>query len=358
MASMASSSLTVAFFFISCFYEYVRAASSDSQHLKLLQTKSKSSSTRLAKLSISEFRSVIESAPRSYSLFVLFSAEPSVCQPCSHMRKEFEEVSKGYSSLSSRESAKSPVFFVEVKLSSSDSDFLTAYDIRHVPILYYFSSGKSSYPKPLADGSPNSFNLAQNGYDANTLKQFVNQRTGAKMHVVRGGYEIPFVQTVRNGLPYISTALGFGAALAVYTGAYKSPMLWFGVVVIVYIFSVGGGHYSWIHNTPLAVVDKNGHFQYIAGGSRSQYVAEGFFVSFTCVCISGLVILIQELPSVLSQKSAQTAVGMAMVLMTICAIFALLLVYQFVSVHIPFVFLFCEPATGRIPTLSVEQGQI
>lgn len=318
---------------VGCIYHVAESASpSDQQRLETLTAARKSSSHSLISLSISSLRPLIESAPRSYSLIVMFTADPALCKPCGAMRKQVQSLSGEYATLPTRRASNKPVFFAEVKLSQSDQEFLAAYGIRHVPILYHFGAGPSkSYPTTLSDSSSDSFALQKHGLAINAMKKFVNDRTGSALKVVRGGYEVPFVQTVRKLKPYIFTLLAIAAAIAIYTGAYKSPMLWFAIVVMVYIFSVGGGHYSWIHNTPLVVVDNNGRTQYVSGGNRSQYVAEGFFVSLTCVCISGLVILIQELPSFLPQKSAQGVVGFSMFFMTVCAIGALLTLYQSVS---------------------------
>lgn len=308
------------------------AAASDADRLAELQAKSKSGRGNVIKAPVSSLRSYLEAAPRSYNLVVMFTADANVCQPCKKVSDQFRIVSSDYNSANARSKSANPTFFLEVILSSSEQAFLSAYRIQAIPIIYQFGAGKSkSYPRPLSDTSPDSFNLAQVGYHANAIKAFVNDRTGSRMHVVRGGYEIPFVQTVRKLKPYIIVCAAIATLICGLTGAYKNPMLWFGLVVLVYIFSVGGGHYSWIHNTPLVVVDKGGRMQYIAGGSRSQYVAEGFFVSFTCVCISGLVIAIQELPSYLPSKSGQTAVGSMMFFLTVGAIGALLTLYQMVS---------------------------
>lgn len=319
-------------------YHYVEGLS-DPERLKELTSIAKSSQSNLISSSVSKFRSYVEVAPRSYNLMVMFSADQKLCKPCAQMRNQVRTVSSDFKGLGSRNSASLPTFFMEVKLSASDQAFLGDYGIQHVPIFYFFPAGKSnSYPKRLDYGSVNSFDLQKLGIHANVLKQFVNDRTGSKFRVVRGGYEIPFVQTVRKLMPYIVTVFGISAIIAIFTGAYKSPMLWFALVVLVYIFSVGGGHYSWIHNTPLAVVDKNGKTQYIAGGSRSQYVAEGFFVSVTCVCISGLVIAIQELPKIIPQKAGQSFIGFTMFCMTGGAIGALLLLYKMVSICFYYVF--------------------
>lgn len=337
MMLISSSTVVVLFALLSVYHVSVpsacaAAAASDADRLAELQAKSKSSRGNVIKAPVSSLRSYLEAAPRSYNLVVMFTAGADVCQPCKKVSDQFRITSSDYNSANARSKSSKPTFFMEVILSQSEQAFLSAYRIQAIPIIYHFGAGKSkSYPRPLSDTSPDSFNLPQVGYHANAIKAFVNERTGSKMHVVRGGYEIPFVQTVRQLKPYIIVCGAIAALICGLTGAYKNPMLWFGLVVLVYIFSVGGGHYSWIHNTPLAVVDKSGRMQYIAGGSRSQYVAEGFFVSFTCVCISGLVIAIQELPSYIPNKSGQTAVGSMMFFLTVGAIGALLALYQMVS---------------------------
>lgn len=301
----------------------------DAERLSSLKKLTSSNRGGLITTTPSQFQPYLEDAPRSYNLIVMFSADPQLCQPCSSMKEQLRIVSSEYHSLSKN---KVPTFFFEVKLSQSDSQFLQYYGVQHVPLLFHFGSGTTkTYPKRLEESSPNSYNVQQMGYHSNVIKSFVNQRTGSKLKVTRSGYEIPFVKTVRQFMPLIFGGVALFSVVAIYTGAFRNPMLWFGIVVLVYIFSVGGGHYSWIHDTPLAVVDKAGRMQYIAGGSRSQYVAEGFFVSFTCVCISGLVIAIQELPSVIPFKGTQTALGMSMFFMTIGAIGSLLSLYQMVS---------------------------
>jgi len=275
-------------------------------------------------------------APRSYSMFVLFTADSSLCRPCGVVRAQLEKVVKEYYRVPERQRSSKPVYFAELKISPSDQEFLQQYDIKHVPLLYYFASGKSQrFPSGLRMSSPDNFNIEESGFGPNQLKEFVNSRSGSRMNVVRGGYQIPFVQPVRAFMPIILGSVFFFASVAVTTGLYKKPMTWYALVVLVYIFSVGGGHFSWITNAPLVVVNRDGAYEFIAGGSRSQYVAEGFFVSATCVGISVLAILIQELPKVLPQKGAQTIVGLGMVAMMITFIVALLILYHFVSYRLP-----------------------
>lgn len=305
---------------------------SDTQRSSKLEALKQSSFSGMISLDIPTFQEVAEEAPRSYHLVFMISADASICKPCVPVRKQLDKLSKEYQRLPQRKKSSKPVFFAELKVTAQNQQFLAQYGIRQVPILYALRAGTTrSFPKDLGAETPDSYSFQHAGGGLNQLKEFINARTGSRFAIVRGGYQIPFVQTVKMYMPLIVIIVGLSIAVAIASEAYRSPMFWFALVMLVYIFSVGGGHYSWIHNTPLAVVNKEGAYEYIASGSRSQYVAEGFFVSATCVTISVLVILIQELPSVIPNKSAQNLVGSAMVMMTILAITSLLIMYHFVS---------------------------
>lgn len=307
------------------------SALSDAERSAKLESLQRSSYSGMLSLDIPTFRSLSEGAPRSYHFLFMLSADASLCEPCGPMRKQLEKVAKEYQSLAPRKKSSKPLFFVEVLVSPQNQDFIKEYGIRHVPVIYMLRAGSSrSFPKEIGGPDPDSYPIQEAGIGLNRIKDFINGRAGSRFAIARGSYQIPFVQTVKMYMPLILTVVGMSIVLSIVSGAYKSPMFWFGLVVLVYIFSVGGGHYSWIHNTPLAVVNKEGMYEFIASGSRSQYVAEGFFVSATCVAISVLVILIQELPSVIPNKSLQTLVGSFMVMLTIFAITALLVMYHFV----------------------------
>lgn len=305
-------------------------AASDSQRLSKL--KSLASSSKLISFNVDEFERFVEAAPRSYNLFVLLTAHPSICKPCGPMRSQLKKVISDFYSLSGSKRSSKPTFFAELQVSSSEQVFLKKYNVDHVPIFYAFKAGTSrSYPTDLSPDSLDKYPIQSLGLSPNGLKQFINHRSGSRMKVVRGDTQIPFVQSVRTFMPAIILFTIIAALICIVTEAYKNPMLWFFLIVLVYIFSVGGGHYSWIHNTPLAVTNNEGNWQYVAPGSRSQYVAEGFFVSATCVSISVLVILIQEMPSVIPDKGSQTFLGLFMLFMTSIAIGALLALYYLVS---------------------------
>lgn len=278
--------------------------------------------------STAAFSDFLEASPRSYGVIVAMTTHN--CQECPRVTREMARVAAEYRDLPARRSARAPLFFAALQFSPGDEPFFVRYRMRHVPVVYYFRPGRADVAA-MDEHSPDNFPMQRLELGANTLREFVNARTGARLKVVKANYKVPFVGTVRQYRGVILLLVMFVAIGAVYTHIYKKPMFWFALVMLVYIFSVGGGHYSWIHDVPLVVVNHNGVTEYVTAGSRSQYVAEGFFVSATCVSISVLVILINELPSMVPDKEVHAFAGIILFSLTIFAITILVLLFSIVS---------------------------
>lgn len=282
-------------------------------------------------LSAPSLRAYVEGgAPRAYALFVLFVvADADKCAPCAPMRAALGRAAAQYHALPRRDRAPHPVFFAEMRLALDNRALLQDYAIEHVPILFHFApsaAGGPTFPRPLSSLSREGYPIEQLGVSANAIKSFVNRKTGARLQVMRGDYQIPFASSVRAMMPALLFAAAALAAVAVFLGWVYSPMFWFTLCVLVYLYSVGGGHYTWINNTPFAVVDSNGRSQYVSEGSRNQYAAEGMFVSLTCSAISAIVIGINELPRLLVPGHKQTTVGfvlIAVVFVSTCTLLGL-----------------------------------
>lgn len=256
-------------------------AQSDATRLSNLNKLLHSGSRSLIPLQIDQFRKIVESAPRSYSLIALFSADKQYCPHCDSIRIQLDRVANEYYYNPTQQSKSTHVFFVDVHIQTTDQQFLMDYNIRQVPLLYHFSHGtKRAFPKHISEHDPDKYPF-EKGFAANIIKKYVNDRCRSHMIVRRGGYRIMFKSVMKTVLPILFVIASFGVVFAVYNGTYKNPMLWFTLVMLVYIYSVGGGHYSWIHDTPFFVVDNDGQTQYFARGSRSQFGAEGFMVSVT-----------------------------------------------------------------------------
>jgi len=300
-----------------------------------LATLQRSQGGGLITLTKGTFRKYIEgSSTRDYSLFVYFTADSSICQPCAAMQSEVDRVSREFHA-SGGAGKKKSVYFAALKLSTADQDFLAAYQIQRVPLFYYFNTN-TRYPRAIGDaGDRNMYDVAHNGMASNAIKAFVNARSGSSMRVIRGNYAVPFRAAVNSLKPLIGGVLAVALAGVLRTGIWRNNFFWFGILVFIYIFSVGGGHFSWIHDTPIYKVNQHGVPEFIAGGARSQYVAEGFFVSVTCVSISALIILVQEMPKFVPSGSTQSLIGISLSACTFFAISALLALYHQVSFTYP-----------------------
>lgn len=300
-------------------------AMTDSERVAKLASTSASKTSGLLVLSTDSFQRYAEASVRSYSLFVFFTADPSLCEPCAGMQNAIATVARAYRDLPKRKQSRHPVFFAALKLNpQTDQPFLARYKLERVPLLYHVSP-RTKMPRTL-DGIDN-YDVMNNGIGGNAIRRFVNSRVGSSLHVVRANEVIQFRATVNKYKPVIGLIGLLLASLVVRYNVYKHSMLWFCLIVAVYIFSVGGGHFSWIHDTPIYKINRDGIPEFIASGARSQFVAEGFFVSVTCVSISALIILIQEMNSWMPYKSMQGMVGLILVAAAYVAISLLLSLY-------------------------------
>ena len=169
-------------------------------------------------------------------------------------------------------------------------------DFTRVSLLYHFSPGSSrEYPAPVRDGS-DYYDAEFHGIGLSMLNSFVNKRTGSKMII--GDYAIPFLPILKERSMFIAGVAGPLVAEIVVKQFCLRPYFWFACVMAVCMFSLGVGHYTWIQNVPWPVVSEDGTTQYIAGGSKNQYVAEVLFISTLCAIISVPIILPRELPSI------------------------------------------------------------
>lgn len=300
-------------------------ADTDAERVAKLSKVVASKESGMLSFSIETFMKYIEAPGRSFSAFVFFTADGSICQPCPQMQHAVSKVAQEYRNLPKSQRANRPVFFASLKLSGADQEFLQRYGIDKVPVLYHFNP-RSQYPTQLE--GPDAYQVVSLGLGVNNIRQFVNARVGSQFRIVRSNYDVPFVSTVRKWRPMLIAAFVLGAVAVIRAHLYASPMFWFVTVVAVYIFSVGGGHFSWIHDTPLFRVNRDGLPEFFAGGARTQFVAEGFLVSIACVMISAFVILIQEMPHFIDNKSLQGAGGITLTLMIYFLISMLMALYH------------------------------
>lgn len=300
-------------------------ATSDADRIATMESASAAKPSAMLNFNIGTFQKYIEAPSRSYGVFVFFTADPAQCKPCAMMQPVVIRAAREYRALRPGRKTRRRVFFAVLQLSERDGEFLRRYGMERVPLLHYF--GPRARPGPLA--GPDLFRWSSQGVGLNDLRRFVNERTGSRMQIPEEG-EVPFVATVKQYRSVLLSTAVLGTPIVLRTRAHKLPMFWFACVMIVYIFSIGGAHYSWRHNMPLYVVDRDGTRQFMLNEARSQYAAEGFFISAMCVIISVFIVLIQELPRFVGSRASQTFGGVLLATMTFVAVYVLLTLYQHV----------------------------
>ena len=239
---------------------------------------------------------VLSISPRPFSLVITLLADG--CAACDEAAKLLHESAKAFASGPPSARPSTPVVFGAVTVSSSDKSFLATTGITHVPKVYHLSPSVK-WPVVMAGGPndlPAKSELTQAG-----VRGWLNSVLGSRLAVRRSNYAVPFVPVIKALSPLLGAAGIAGAAAVGWTGAWRSPWLYFAMLMGVYTFSLAGGHYAWIHNVPWAVVDANGVTRYVADGNRAQYGAEGVATATGCVLMGGLWVVVHELPSWLGQ---------------------------------------------------------
>lgn len=275
----------------------VSAASSpsaaDAAFLASLQSNARAVAPRLLPLDSPTLMRALAISPRPFSLVITLLADG--CVACDAAAKMLVSASKELGGAPANARPRTPVVFAGISVSSADAEFLGATRITHVPKVYYLSP-TVVWPVVMQGGPDDLPSGAGGGLTDAAVRGWLNGRLGTRLALPRSSYMIPFVPVLKSFAPLAAAAAVAGAVTVGWTGAWRSPWLYFAGLLGVYAFSLAGGHYAWIHGVPWAVVDAAGVTRYVADGSRSQYGAEGVATATGCVLMGGLWVVVHELP--------------------------------------------------------------
>jgi hypothetical protein len=186
--------------------------------------------------------------------------------------------------------AKTPVFFVYLSYSEAMAEYFQKFQITNVPFVVFLpASSDTSLKVPQNAGSPD----VKHADDVAAL--VVKKLKGTAPFAIR-----------RPILPVVLRYSSIGAALfvlvryvapALYRNPFN-PMLAFVVAMGVFFLSMSGLVFNLIRTPPWAGAKADGSTDYIQGGSRSQYVVEGFIIAGLMLVIAVCHITINEIGSV------------------------------------------------------------
>lgn len=276
----------------------VAAASADAAFLASLQSKARAVAPQLLPLDSPTLMRALAISPRPFSLVITLLADG--CVACDAAAKILVSASKELGAAPAGARPRTPVLFGGVTVSSADAEFLSATRVTHVPKVFHLSP-TVVWPVVMQGGPDDLPSGGGAGLTDAAVRGWLNGRLGTRLSLPRSSYAIPFVPVLKAFAP-LAAAAAVAAAVAVgWTGAWRSPWLYFACLLGVYAFSLAGGHYAWIHGVPWAVVDAAGVTRYVADGSRAQYGAEGVATATGCVLMGGLWVVVHELPAWLGE---------------------------------------------------------
>ncbi|XP_035907386.1 tumor suppressor candidate 3 [Anopheles stephensi] len=226
-----------------------------------------------------KFRDFVKSAPRNYSIVVMFTAMAPArqCVICRHAHDEYTIVANSYRY---SQTYSNKLFFAMVDFDEG-SDVFQMLRLNTAPVFIHFPpKGK---PKP-AD----TMDIQRVGVSAEVIGKWIQERTDIQIRIFRppnysatvailmltlfvGG----FLYLRRNNLDFL----------------YNKQM--WALVAVVFCFAmVSGQMWNHIRSPPFVHKSQNGGIAYIHGSSQGQLVIETYIVMFlNAMIVLGMVLL-------------------------------------------------------------------
>ncbi|XP_077297336.1 oligosaccharide transferase gamma subunit [Arctopsyche grandis] len=325
-------------------YAQARVKTPSSVETKVQQLTELASKKPIIRFNGNKFRDYVKSAPRNYSVVVIFTAmAPSrQCSICRHVHDEFTIVANSfrYSQAYSNQ-----LFFAMVDFDEG-SDIFQALRLNTAPVIMHFpSKGK---PKPT-----DTIDFQRVGVSAEAIAKWIQERTDIQIRVFRppnysGTVAVVMLILLCGGFFYLRrNNLDF---------LYNKQMWAVGAIVFCFIM-VSGQMWNQIRGPPFVHRAQNGGVSYIHGSSQGQFVLETYIIMGLNAAIVGGMILLAESgggfkvegsPAPVKEKNAGSNVdyrkrrllaffGLALV----CIFFSLLLsVFRTKAQGYPYSFLF------------------
>ncbi|KAF6032363.1 hypothetical protein EB796_009324 [Bugula neritina] len=262
-----------------------------------------------------KFKNLVRSAPRNYSMFIMFTAlKPQRgCSVCKQASDEFQILANSYMYSPGRSSA---LYFAMVDFDDAQDAFQSM-KLNTAPVFIRFPpKGK---PK-----KADTFEVQRHGFDAEVLYRFISEKTGVQFRVMRPPnyfMNIVLLMTVAllAGLIYLKRdSLDF----------LFQKSTW-GVIVISFILVMMSGQmWNQIRGASFAHRDpRTGAMSYIHGSSQGQFVMETYIVMGLHGAISIGVILMNEANTMKDlsdqQRKGMAGIGFAMLVFFFSVILAI-----------------------------------
>lgn len=246
---------------------------------KVSQLVDLSTKKSVIKLNGNKFRDFVKSAPRNYSIIVMFTAlAPSrQCAVCKQASDEYQLVANSYrySQLFSNK-----LFFAMVDFDEGP-DVFQSMKLNTAPVFMHFpAKGK---PKKL-----DSMDLQRVGFGAESIAKWIGERTEVSIRVFRppnytGTVALLMLLSLVGGLLYLRrNNLEF----------LYNKTAW-SLIALFFVFAMTSGQmWNHIRGPPFVQKSQNGGVAYIHGSSQGQFVLETYFVMMIYgLIVAGMIML-------------------------------------------------------------------
>jgi len=241
---------------------------------KVAQLTDLSARRTVIKLNGNKFRDFVKSAPRNYSIIVMFTALSAnrQCAICKQASDEYTMVANSYRY---SQAYSNKMFFAMVDFDEGP-DVFQSMKLNTAPVFMHFpAKGK---PK-----KSDNMDLQRTGFSAEAIAKWIGERTEINIRVFRppnytGTVALLMLFSLVGGLLYLRrNNLEF----------LYNKTAW-SVLALFFVFAMCSGQmWNHIRGPPFVQKTQSGGVSYIAGSSQSQYVLETYFV----MMIYGLIVL-------------------------------------------------------------------
>ena len=246
---------------------------------KVSQLVDLSTKKSVIKLNGNKFRDFVKSAPRNYSIIVMFTALSASrqCAICKQASDEYQLVANSYrySQLFSNK-----LFFAMVDFDEGP-DVFQAMKLNTAPVFMHFpAKGK---PKKL-----DNMDLQRVGFGAEAIAKWIAERTEINIRVFRppnytGTVALLMLMSLVGGLLYLRrNNLEF----------LYNKTAW-SLMALFFVFAMTSGQmWNHIRGPPFVQKSQSGGVAYIHGSSQGQFVLETYFVMMIYgLIVSGMIML-------------------------------------------------------------------
>ena len=269
---------------------------------KVSQLVDLSTKKSVIKLNGNKFRDFVKSAPRNYSIIVMFTALSASrqCAICKQAADEYQLVANSYrySQLFSNK-----LFFAMVDFDEGP-DVFQSMKLNTAPVFMHFpAKGK---PK-----KADNMDLQRVGFGAEAMAKFIAERTEVNIRVFRppnytGTVALLMLMSLVGGLLYLRrNNLEF----------LYNKTAW-SLIALFFVFAmISGQMWNHIRGPPFVQKTQSGGVAYIHGSSQGQFVLETYFVMMIYgLIVCGMIMLTEagESKSDIGKRKILAVVGLGL----------------------------------------------